>query len=75
MRHHQAFNFGEGREVVNLVINTNHPVISDNLVKIADSEVRAVFARHLYDLARVSQGMLEGAELTEFVKRSLTFIK
>ncbi|MDZ7877413.1 MAG: molecular chaperone HtpG [Saprospiraceae bacterium] len=75
MRHHQAFNFGEGREVVNLVVNTNHPVISNNLVKMTDEEERTFFARHLYDLARVSQGMLEGAELTEFVKRSLTFIK
>jgi hypothetical protein len=44
-------------------------------VKMNDLEERTFFARHLYDLARVSQGMLEGAELTEFVKRSLTFIK
>ena len=75
MRHHQALNFGEGREVVNVVVNTNHPVISDNLLKINDSEHRAVFAKHLFDLARVSQGMLAGAELTAFVKRSLTFLK
>ena len=75
MRHHQALNFGEGREVVNVVVNTNHPVISDNLLKINDSEHRSVFAKHLFDLARVSQGMLAGAELTAFVKRSLTFLK
>jgi molecular chaperone HtpG len=75
MRHHQALNFGDGREVVNVVVNTNHPVISDNLLKISDLEHRAVFAKHLFDLARVSQGMLVGAELTAFVKRSLEFIK
>ena len=75
MRHHQALNFGEGREVVNVVVNTNHPIISDSLLKINDSEHRAVFAKHLFDLARVSQGMLAGAELTAFVKRSLTFLK
>jgi molecular chaperone HtpG len=75
MRQHQTMSFGDGREVVNLVINTNHPVISDNLVNIKDTEQRTAFARHLYDLARVSQGMLTGAELTAFVKRSLEFIK
>jgi molecular chaperone HtpG len=75
MRHHQAMNFGDGREIVNLVINTNHPIIADNLLKINDVEARSVFARHLYDLARVSQGMLVGAELTAFVKRSLAYVK
>ncbi len=75
MRHHQVLNFGESREEINVVVNTNHPVISDNLLKINDSEHRAVFAKHLFDLARVSQGMLVGAELTAFVKRSLTFLK
>jgi molecular chaperone HtpG len=75
MRHHQAFNFGDGRESLSLVVNTNHPVISDNLLKIKDLEHRNIFARHLFDLARVSQGMLTGAELTAFVKRSLDFIK
>jgi molecular chaperone HtpG len=75
MRHHQTMNFGDGREVINLVVNTNHPIISDNLLKITDGEHRAVFAQHLFDLARVSQGMLVGAELTAFVKRSLEFVK
>ncbi len=75
MRHFQAFNFGDGREMINLVVNTNHPVISDNLLKINDVEQRGEFAKHLFDLARVSQGMLVGAELTAFVKRSLDFIK
>ena len=68
-------NFGEGREIINVVVNTNHPVISDNLLKITDLQHRAVFAKHLFDLARVSQGMLAGAELTAFVKQSLVFIK
>lgn len=75
MRHHQALNFGDGREEVSVVVNTNHPIISDTLLKINDVEQRAIFARHLFDLARVSQGMLAGAELTAFVQRSLTFIK
>jgi molecular chaperone HtpG len=75
MRHHQMMNFGDGREMINLVVNTNHPIITDNLLKISDVEQRNAFARHLFDLARVSQGMLVGAELTAFVKRSLDFIK
>jgi molecular chaperone HtpG len=75
MRHHQTMNFGDGREFINLVVNTNHPIVSDNLLKINDLEQRKAFAQHLFDLARVSQGMLMGAELTAFVKRSLDFVK
>ena len=75
MRHHQTMNFGDGREVISLVVNTNHPIITDNLLKITDVAHRATFAQHLFDLARVSQGMLVGAELTAFVKRSLEFVK
>ncbi|MFT6320233.1 MAG: hypothetical protein ACJAT4_001156, partial [Granulosicoccus sp.] len=33
------------------------------------------FVTHLYDLARLNQGMLQGAELSAFVNKSLEFLK
>lgn len=53
----------------NLVINTNHPVINKLLQ--LDEQHRDTTARQLHDLALLSQGMLKGTALTEFVKRSV----
>jgi molecular chaperone HtpG len=52
----------------NLVVNTNHPLTS-KLLK-ADENVRAEQIKHLYSLAMLSQGMLKGKELADFVKHS-----
>ncbi|HNF69540.1 MAG TPA: molecular chaperone HtpG, partial [Chitinophagales bacterium] len=53
----------------NLVINTNHPVVNKMLQ--LDETHRLNTARQLHDLALLSQGMLKGTALTEFVKRSV----
>ncbi|HMX03615.1 MAG TPA: molecular chaperone HtpG [Chitinophagales bacterium] len=53
----------------NLVINTNHPVVNKMLQ--LDEAHRLNTARQLHDLALLSQGMLKGTALTEFVKRSV----
>ncbi len=52
----------------NLVVNTNHPLTA-KLLK-ADESVRAEQIKHLYSLAMLSQGMLKGKELADFVKHS-----
>ncbi len=57
-------------EFYHVVVNTNHPTI----VKLA-SEPNEAASKHLYQLALLHQGMLKGAELTEFVKKSVDFIK
>lgn len=49
----------------NLVVNGNHPIIQ----KIAQGEDAS--AKQLVDLALLSQGMLSGRDLTEFIYRSV----
>lgn len=75
MRQFSAMDFGGMPDSKNVVVNTNHPLIADKLLTINDSDKQSEFAQYLYDLARVSQGLLTGAELTAFVKRSLQFVK
>ena len=75
MRQFSAMDFGGMPDSKSIVVNTNNPLIADKLLNINDLEARTEFAQYLYDLARVSQGLLTGAELTAFVKRSLAFVK
>ncbi|MFN0274697.1 MAG: molecular chaperone HtpG [Chitinophagales bacterium] len=49
-----------------LVVNTNHPVIG-KMLKLGDEE-KQKNVKQLYNLALLSQGMLKGNELTEFIK-------
>jgi molecular chaperone HtpG len=74
MRQFQAMDFGAMPDAINLVVNTNHPLIADKLLKINGLEEQKDFAKYLYDLAQIQQGMLKGADLTAFVKRSLAFV-
>jgi molecular chaperone HtpG len=74
MRQFQAMDFGAMPDAMNLVVNTNHPLIADKLLKINGVEEQKDFAKYLYDLAQIQQGMLKGADLTAFVKRSLAFV-
>ena len=75
MRQFQQMDFGAMPESSTVVVNSNHPLVADKLLKISDLDIRNDFAKYLYDLARVSQGTLKGADLTAFVNRSLAFVK
>ena len=65
--------FGDFGDMYNVVVNTNHPLIADKLLK-KRTENRQAFSKHLIDLALLNQGMLKGADLTAFVKKSLEFL-
>jgi molecular chaperone HtpG len=56
-----------------VAINGNHPVI-DKLLKTEDEAEKEKLAKQSFDLALLSQGMLTGKDLTEFVKRSVELI-
>ncbi len=58
----------------NLVVNGNHPLIS-KLFEEKDEEVKIMLAKQLVDLAKLSQNLLKGEELTGFIKRSISIIK
>ncbi|MCB0665625.1 MAG: molecular chaperone HtpG [Saprospiraceae bacterium] len=61
-------------EIHQLVINSNHPLIADKLVKMKSEEKKEDFVKYLYDLARLNQQMLKGADLSAFINRSLEFV-
>jgi molecular chaperone HtpG len=66
--------FGGMPEMYNLVVNTNHELVGEILnTKTAKKKERLI--KQSLDLARLSQGLLKGAELTNFIKRSYDMIK
>ncbi|PRY86298.1 molecular chaperone HtpG [Mongoliibacter ruber] len=56
-----------------VAINGNHPVI-DKVLKAESEEDQTKLAKQAFDLALLSQGLLKGKDLTEFVKRSVELI-
>lgn len=60
-------------ETYNLVVNGNHPKIGD-VLNDGDKESQENKAKQLADLALLSQGLLKGAKLDAFVKRSIELI-
>ncbi len=60
-------------EQYNLVVNTNHPIMGKILGEKKDEKQDKVI-KQAYDLALLSQNMLKGQALTEFVKRSIDLI-
>jgi molecular chaperone HtpG len=57
----------------NVAINGNHKLIGKILLS-SDEAEQLQLAKQAFDLALLSQGMLTGAELTEFVNRSVSLI-
>ncbi|MCC6584675.1 MAG: molecular chaperone HtpG [Chitinophagales bacterium] len=66
------FMFGGMDEKLNLVINTNHPINAKLLEE--DTTHQEKHIKQLYDLALLSQNMLKGEALTNFVQRSFELI-
>jgi molecular chaperone HtpG len=58
---------------VTLTVNGNHPIYQ-KLLKEDDSTMREKQVRTLADLALLSQGLLKGSELTNFINRSVELI-
>jgi len=58
----------------NMVINTNHPVIG-KILNETDESLRTNLIKQVTDLALLSQSMLKGEDLTNFIKRSVEIIK
>jgi len=56
-----------------VVVNGNHKLIT-RILNDENEEVQAQLAKQAFDLALLSQGLLTGAELTEFVNRSVNLI-
>jgi len=59
---------------VTLTVNGNHPIYQ-TLLKESDIDKQGKQIRSLADLALLSQGLLKGAELTNFINRSVDLMK
>ena len=66
--------FGSMPETYNLAINSNHKLIGQILEE-KTKKKRTNLINQLLDLALLSQGMLKGEKLTEFISRSVNIIK
>ncbi|MEZ4875906.1 MAG: molecular chaperone HtpG [Flavobacteriaceae bacterium] len=68
------FGFGNFPEMYNLVVNTNHELVSEILhTKTQKKKERLV--NQALDLAKLSKNLLKGEELTRFIKRSYELMK
>jgi len=66
--------FGNMPEMYNLIVNTNNKLISDILnTKTKNKKERLI--KQSLDLAKLSQNLLKGEDLTKFIKRSFDLIK
>jgi molecular chaperone HtpG len=68
------FGMGNMPEMYNLVVNTNSELAS-NILNTPDKSVQESLVKQALDLAKLSQNLLKGEELTAFVKRSFDLIK
>ena len=55
----------------NVVVNTNHPLVAEKLLKMKKAEDQTKLAKYLYEVALLQQGMLRGESLTAFVEQTL----
>jgi len=68
------FGMGNMPEMYNLIVNTNSELVGDILNTKTKKKQERLINQSL-DLARLSQGLLKGEELTNFIKRSYDMIK
>ena len=65
---------GNFPDMYNLVVNTNSPLIT-NILNEKDEASQKQLISQAFDLAKLSQNLLHGKELTSFIKRSYELIK
>lgn len=61
-------------EMYNLVVNTNHELVGE-ILNTKTEKKRTRLINQAFDLAKLSQNLLHGEELTNFIKRSYDLIK
>ena len=65
---------GNMPEMYNLVVNTNHKLVSEILNTKTEKKQQHLI-KQAFDLAKLSQNLLNGKELTDFIKSSYELIK
>ncbi|WDF53428.1 molecular chaperone HtpG [Mucilaginibacter sp. KACC 22063] len=65
--------YGQMPDNYKVIVNGNHKLIT-RILNEENTDTQAQLAKQAFDLALLSQGLLTGAELTEFVNRSVNLI-
>ncbi len=65
--------FGNMPETYNLVVNSNHGLV-EKINSAENDEAKSALIKQALDLAKLSQNLLKGEDLTNFVKRSFDLI-
>jgi molecular chaperone HtpG len=68
------FGMGNFPEMYNLIVNTNS-TLATTILSTEDKPAQEHLVKQAMDLAKISQGLLKGEELTAFVKRSFEMMK
>ena len=71
----QGNQWGDFPDSLNVVVNTNHPLVAQKLVGEQDAEKQSELAQYLYNLALLNQQMLKGTDLTKFVQKTLQILQ
>lgn len=69
-----GFGFGDLPDQMNLVVNVNNPVMTKILDE-GKEDMQDQFVKQLYDLALLSQNLLKGKSMSEFINRSIKIIE
>ncbi len=69
----QGWSWALNEKNFNVTINGNHLLIS-KLLQESNEEKQSALAAHLYDLAQLSHGILEGEKLSKFIQKSIEFL-
>ncbi len=64
---------GNMPEMYNLVVNSNHPLIS-KILKEESEDKQKELSKQAIDLAMLANGLLKGKELSDFINRSIELI-
>lgn len=65
--------YGQMPDMYNLIVNSNHSLMT-KIIDEKDSAKQNYLAKQASDLALLSQGLLKGENLTNFIKRSIELI-
>ena len=65
--------YGSMPDQYNVAINSNHGIVQ-KIIKAETEEQKIKLAKQAYDLALLSQNLLTGADLTNFIKRSVDLV-
>ncbi len=65
--------YGSLPDMHNLVVNSNHPLIS-KILNESNLDKKKQLTKQTADLAMLSQGLLKGEDLTKFIRRSVDLI-